>query len=74
MNDPTMETFFYCVGASHMSDNRQMSVAMQRLVDLISMITNSTLLRNNTERFTSGVFSWSVHTQQSVAMQRMTQL
>jgi hypothetical protein len=23
---------------------------------------------------TSGVFSWSVHTQQSVAMQRMTQL
>jgi hypothetical protein len=36
------------VGASHMSDNRQMSVAMQRLVDLISMVTNSTLLRNNT--------------------------
>jgi hypothetical protein len=31
-----------------MSDNRQMSVAMQRLVDLVSMITNSTLLRNNT--------------------------
>jgi hypothetical protein len=31
-----------------MSDNRQMSVAMQRLVDLISMVTNSTLLRNNT--------------------------
>jgi hypothetical protein len=29
-----------CVGASHMSDNRQMSVAMQRLVDLISMVTN----------------------------------
>jgi hypothetical protein len=37
-----------CVGASHMSDNRQMSVAMQRLVDFISMVTNSTLLRNNT--------------------------
>jgi hypothetical protein len=36
------------VGASHMSDNRQMSVAMQRLVDFISMVTNSTLLRNNT--------------------------
>jgi hypothetical protein len=36
------------VGASHMSDNRQMSVAMQRLVNLISMVTNSTLLRNNT--------------------------
>jgi hypothetical protein len=31
-----------------MSDNRQMSVAMQRLVDFISMVTNSTLLRNNT--------------------------
>jgi hypothetical protein len=26
--------FIYIVGASHMSDNRQMSVAMQRLVDL----------------------------------------
>jgi hypothetical protein len=36
------------VGTSHMSDIRQMSVAMQRLVDLISMVTNSTLLRNNT--------------------------
>jgi hypothetical protein len=31
-----------------MSDNRQMSVAMQRLVGFVSMITNSTLLRNNT--------------------------
>jgi hypothetical protein len=31
-----------------MSDNRQMSVVMQRLVDFISMVTNSTLLRNNT--------------------------
>jgi hypothetical protein len=31
-----------------MSDNRRMSVAMQRFVDLISMVTNSTLLRNNT--------------------------
>jgi hypothetical protein len=31
-----------------MSDNRQMSVAMQRLVDLIFMVTNSTLLCNNT--------------------------
>jgi hypothetical protein len=38
------------VGASHMSNNRQMSVAMQRLVDFISMVTNSTLLRNNTDR------------------------
>jgi hypothetical protein len=38
----------YFVGASHMSDNRQMSVAIQRLVDFISMVTNSTLLRNNT--------------------------
>jgi hypothetical protein len=36
------------VGASHMNDSRQMSVAMQRLVDFISMVTNSTLLRNNT--------------------------
>jgi hypothetical protein len=27
------------VGASHMSDNRQMSVAMQRLVDFISLVT-----------------------------------
>jgi hypothetical protein len=36
------------VGASHMSDNQQMSVAMQRLVDFIFMVTNSTLLRNNT--------------------------
>jgi hypothetical protein len=31
-----------------MSDNRHISVAMQRLVDFISMVTNSTLLRNNT--------------------------
>jgi hypothetical protein len=31
------------VGASNMSGNRQMSVAMQRLVDFISMVTNSTL-------------------------------
>jgi hypothetical protein len=29
-----------------MSDIRQMSVGMQRLVDFISMVTNSTLLRN----------------------------
>jgi hypothetical protein len=35
------------MGASHMSDNRQMSVAMQRLVDFISMVTNSMLLCNN---------------------------
>jgi hypothetical protein len=39
---------YTCVGASHMRDNRQMSVAMQRLVDFIFMATNSTLLRNNT--------------------------
>jgi hypothetical protein len=31
-----------------MSDNRQMSVAMQQLVDFIFMATNSKLLRNNT--------------------------
>jgi hypothetical protein len=36
------------VGISHMSDIRQMSVVMQRIVDFISMVTNSTLLRNNT--------------------------
>jgi hypothetical protein len=36
------------VGTSHMSDIRQMTVAMQRLVYLISMKTKSTLLRNNT--------------------------
>jgi hypothetical protein len=36
------------VRTSHMSDIRQMSVAMQRLVDTISMVTNSTLLCNNT--------------------------
>jgi KRAB domain-containing zinc finger protein len=35
-------------GASHMSDSRQMSVAMQRHVDFIFMVTNSTLLCNNT--------------------------
>jgi hypothetical protein len=54
-----------------MSDNRQMSVAMQRLVDLISMVTNSTLLRNNTVTLLLAGFS---DTQQSVAMQPMTQL
>jgi hypothetical protein len=31
-----------------MSDNRQMSVSIQRLVDFILMVTSSTLLRNNT--------------------------
>jgi hypothetical protein len=31
-----------------MSDIRQMSIAMQRPVDLISMVTNDVLLRNNT--------------------------
>jgi hypothetical protein len=36
------------VGPSHMSDIRQMSVATQRLVDLISMVTNSKLLRKET--------------------------
>jgi hypothetical protein len=41
------------VGTSHMSDIRQMSVAMQRLVDFISMVTNSTLLRNNTGAVTT---------------------
>jgi hypothetical protein len=36
-----------------MSDIRQMSVAMQWLVDFISMATNSMLLRNNTGAVTS---------------------
>jgi hypothetical protein len=31
-----------------MSDIRHMSIAKQRLVDFISMVTNSTLLCNNT--------------------------
>jgi hypothetical protein len=31
-----------------MSDNRQMSAAMQQPVDFMSMVTNSTLLHNNT--------------------------
>jgi hypothetical protein len=35
-----------------MSDNRQMSVAMQRLVDFIIMVTNSTLLRRVRVRVT----------------------
>jgi hypothetical protein len=50
------------VGASHMSDNRQMSVAMQRLVYFISMVTNSTLLRNNTITILLAGFSvgWSI--------------
>jgi hypothetical protein len=45
-----------------MSDNRQMSVAMQRLVDLISMVTNSTLLRNNIVTLLLAGFSvgWSI--------------
>jgi hypothetical protein len=45
------------VGASHMSDNRQMSVAMQQLVDLIFMATNSTLLRYNTVTLLLAEFS-----------------
>jgi hypothetical protein len=36
-----------------MSDIQQMPVAMQRLVDFISMVTNSTLLRNNTGAMTT---------------------
>jgi hypothetical protein len=35
---------------------RQMSIAMQRLVDLISMVTNSTLLHNNTGVVTTILF------------------
>jgi hypothetical protein len=31
-----------------MSDNRQMSITMQRFDDFIFIVTNSTLLRNNT--------------------------
>jgi hypothetical protein len=40
-----------------MSDNRQMPVAMQRLVDFIIMVTNSTLLRNNTVTLLLAEFS-----------------
>jgi hypothetical protein len=36
-----------------MSDIQQMSVAMQRLTDFISTVTNSTLLRNNTGAITT---------------------
>jgi hypothetical protein len=36
-----------------MRDIRQMSVAMQRLVDFLSMLTNSMLLRNNTRAITT---------------------
>jgi hypothetical protein len=36
------------VGTSHMSDNRQMSISRKWLVELISMVTNSMLLHNNT--------------------------
>jgi hypothetical protein len=32
------------VGTFHMSDNRQMAIAMQQLVDFISMVTNNMLL------------------------------
>jgi hypothetical protein len=39
-----------------MSDIQQMSVAMQRLVDFISMVTNSTLLRNNIRAVTITFF------------------
>jgi hypothetical protein len=34
----------YSVGTFHMSDIRQMSVAMQLLVDIISIVTNSPML------------------------------
>jgi hypothetical protein len=40
-----------------MSNNRQMSVAVQRLVDFITMVTNSTLLRNNTVTLLLAEFS-----------------
>jgi hypothetical protein len=33
----------YVCGASHMNDNRQMSVAMQRLVDFISMVIHESI-------------------------------
>jgi hypothetical protein len=50
------------VGTSYMSDIRQMSVAMQRFVDLISMVTNNTLLGNNARAVTTmernSVFCW----------------
>jgi hypothetical protein len=44
---------YIVVRTSHMSDIRQMSVAMQWLVDFISMVTNSTLLCNNTRAVTT---------------------
>jgi type II secretory ATPase GspE/PulE/Tfp pilus assembly ATPase PilB-like protein len=46
-------TGWLVVRTLHLSDIRQMSVAMQRLVDLISMGTSSTLLRNNTRAVTT---------------------
>jgi hypothetical protein len=46
-----MSTLYSCTlvvwETSHMSDIRHMSVAMQRLIDFISMVTHK---RNNTER------------------------
>jgi hypothetical protein len=45
-----------CVGTSRMNDIQQMSVAMQQLVDFISMVTNSTLLGgNNRSGHNSGI-------------------
>jgi hypothetical protein len=41
------------VGTSHMRDNQQMTTAMQRLADFISMVTNRTLLCNNTRAVTT---------------------
>jgi hypothetical protein len=40
-------------GTTHMSDIQQMFVAMQWLVDLISIVTNSTLLHNVTGAMTT---------------------
>jgi hypothetical protein len=88
------------VVTSHTSINQHMSVAMQRLVDSISVVTqqyvttqqycnallagfsvgrsicDSPLLCNGWRNYvvTRAVFSWSVHTRQSVALQLMTQL
>jgi hypothetical protein len=49
------------VGISHMNDIRQMSVAMQRLVDFISMVTNSyvTMQQYRTVRYYATILEWS---------------
>jgi hypothetical protein len=53
LTSPAISIGDICVGTSHMSDNQQMTIAMQRLADFISMVTNRTLLRNNTRAVTT---------------------